>query len=233
MSLHDLYETLWPIVHSQLPATPCTVVEIGCGPNGGFVRKLTEAGHTAIGVDPVAPAGSSYIRAAFEAAQLREPAELIIAVASLHHVADVREVLDRTIETLTAEGRLLVIEWGWERLDDATATWCFERLPTAACTDESNWLRTHHERWLESKLPWTTYLQRWATEHRLHRADEMLEQLDERFTRLRCEPVPYYFVDLDRTSAIDELAALDAGTISPSAFVYVGTAAAPTSGRMP
>ena len=30
----------WPFVHGQLPAAPAAVLEIGCGPLGGFVPAL-------------------------------------------------------------------------------------------------------------------------------------------------------------------------------------------------
>ena len=56
----------WPFVRTHLPAAPARVVEIGCGPLGGFVPMLESAGYQATGIDPEAPAGSSYRQVEFE-----------------------------------------------------------------------------------------------------------------------------------------------------------------------
>src|SRR5690349_6839502 len=51
---------VWPFVRDRLPAPPGGVVEIGCGPLGGFVPRLRSAGYDATGADPEAPAGPWY-----------------------------------------------------------------------------------------------------------------------------------------------------------------------------
>jgi hypothetical protein len=38
---------VWPFVRASLPAAPARVVEIGCGPLGGFVPRLESAGYRA------------------------------------------------------------------------------------------------------------------------------------------------------------------------------------------
>jgi hypothetical protein len=47
--------TLWPLVRGRLPAPPARVVEIGCGPLGGFVPMLRANGYDAVGIDPRHP----------------------------------------------------------------------------------------------------------------------------------------------------------------------------------
>src|SRR5712691_5747822 len=76
---------VWPFVHRWLPAPPATVVEIGCGPPGGFVPMLRAAGYDASGVDPEAPDGPEYHRTEFERYQVPGPAAAVVACASLHH----------------------------------------------------------------------------------------------------------------------------------------------------
>src|SRR5262249_57835179 len=49
--------TMWPFVCGWLPAPPAAVLEIGCGPLGGFVPALRSAGDDATGGDPEAPEG--------------------------------------------------------------------------------------------------------------------------------------------------------------------------------
>ena len=57
---------LWPSVRAPLPAPPVRVLEIGCGPLGGFVPMLQASGYEATGIDPEAPAGAAFRRVGFE-----------------------------------------------------------------------------------------------------------------------------------------------------------------------
>src|SRR6266540_1631425 len=41
----------WPVVHARLPAAPARVVEVGCGPLGGFVPMLRANRYDAVGID--------------------------------------------------------------------------------------------------------------------------------------------------------------------------------------
>ena len=84
---------VWPFVRDWLPAPPAAVVEIGCGPLGGFVPMLRSAGYDASGIDPEAPEGPWYHRVEFEQHEMPGPAAAVVACTSLHHVADVGEVL--------------------------------------------------------------------------------------------------------------------------------------------
>jgi hypothetical protein len=143
--------TMWPFVRGWLPAPPAAVVEIGCGPLGGFVPMLRSAGYDASGVDPEAPEGPWYHRVEFERHEMPGPAAALVACASLHHVADVGEVLGLAGSALADGGMLVVVEWAWERFDAATARWCFDRLPASAA--EHSWLRHRHDEWRASGCP--------------------------------------------------------------------------------
>ena len=52
------------------------------------------------------------------------PVESVVASLSLHHVADLDEVLDRLGALLVPGGTLVVVEWAWEGFDEPTARWC-------------------------------------------------------------------------------------------------------------
>jgi hypothetical protein len=69
-------------------------LEIGCGPHGGFVPKLSSSGYDVIGLDPEAPEGVEYRRRQFEHAGLRSDF-VVVASISLHHVADPAAVIGR------------------------------------------------------------------------------------------------------------------------------------------
>ena len=122
---------VWPFVRASLPPVPARVVEIGCGPLGGFVPRLESAGYEATGVDPQAPQGSAYRQVEFERYDLPGQVDAIVACTSLHHVADLGAALDLVAAALVPGGVAVIVEWARERFDEATARWCFARLPEA------------------------------------------------------------------------------------------------------
>jgi SAM-dependent methyltransferase len=202
-----------------LPPAPARVIDLGCGSGGGFVPSLRANGYDALGVDPQAPAGAHYQRAEFESASLPERFEAVIASTSLHHVADPGHVIDRITTTLTPGGRLVVVEWAWEALDEQTADWCFTRLGS---DDEAGWLHHRRDEWLASGLQWPDYLRDWAERERLHRGAELVRLLNERLQCEFLEHSPYFFPDLADTTAADEQAAIDAGQIRATRIDWVG-----------
>src|SRR5919204_3468101 len=56
----------WPFIATALPPAPAPVLDLGCGPLGGFAPALRQAGYQAIGVDPEAPSDLDYQRLPFE-----------------------------------------------------------------------------------------------------------------------------------------------------------------------
>src|SRR5690242_4195867 len=171
---------------------------------------LQAAGYQATGVDPEAPPGPSYRQAEFE--QYAAPGQLdaIVACTSLHHVADLAAVLDLVVRALAPGGRAVIVEWARERFDEATARWCFARLPGP---DDTGWLARRQAEWRESGQSWDAYLESWVHAEGLHAGQDILDELDARFD---CQAVvygPYFFADLAGTSDADEQAAIDSGLI--------------------
>jgi SAM-dependent methyltransferase len=214
--------SVWPFVRAQLPPAPARVLELGCGTLGGFVPALLDGGHEAVGVDPEAPAGPAYHRIEFERYAPPRPLDCVVASTSLHHVADLGDVLDRVAAALVADGTLVVVEWAWERFDQATARWCFERLPAVTPPAEPGWLHHHRDGWLASGQPWEAYIQAWADSEGLHAGRKILRGLDARFDRQLYLDAPNFFADLDGTSEADEQGAIDAGLIQATGIRYVG-----------
>jgi SAM-dependent methyltransferase len=211
---------VWPVVRGRLPAPPARVVEIGCGPLGGFVPMLLSSGYEALGIDPAAPDGEDYRRVEFEQAELVQDVDAVVASTSLHHVADPAEVVDRIATILARGGTLVVVEWAWEEFDEATAAWCFQRLGP---DEDAGWLHRRRDEWATSGQAWTDYVRAWAREERLHGAGTLLRLLDDRFERLGLARGPYFFPDLAGVSEEEERAAIETGEIRATRVDYVGT----------
>jgi SAM-dependent methyltransferase len=182
---------------------------------------LQAAGYAATGIDPEAPDGPWYRRIEFERYPVPEPASAIVACTSLHHVADLGEVLGLAEAALLPAGVLVVVEWAWERFDESTARWCFSRLPEAA--DEHDWLGDSRAAWQASGLPWDAYCQGWAEEEGLHTGKDMLAELEARFDTRELSFGPYFFPGLAATSEADEQSAIHAGQIQANRIQFSGT----------
>lgn len=214
-------KAVWPFVRAHLPGSPATVLEVGCGPSGGFVPVLVGAGYDAVGVDPEGPDAPGYHRVRFEQYELARPVDVVVACTSLHHVADLAEVLDRVATALSPDGVLIVVEYAWERFDETTARWCFARLPSPG--SEPGWLHGHRDKWAGSGQSWPDYRRDWATAEKLHTGTAILAELDARFDRRLAAYGPYFFSDLVDIGEADEQAAIDLGQIAATGIRYVGT----------
>lgn len=214
---HRWLAATWPFVHGNLPPPPGRVLDLGCGPLGGYVPRLREAGYDAIGIDPEAPEGAHYERVEFEQFAPIHRADAIVAATSLHHVADLGLVVDQIAQRLAAGGVLVVLEWARERFDEPTARWCFDRLP-----EEPGWLHRHRDDWTASGQPWAAYFDEWAQSHQLHTGQSVIAALAARFDTGLAEHGPYFYPDLAGVTMADEQVAIDTGQISPNGFRYVG-----------
>jgi SAM-dependent methyltransferase len=212
-----------PFVRDYLPPPPCQVLDIGCGPLGGFVPALRAEGYDAEGVDTEAPAGPHYHQVQFEEYDAGRPTAAMVASTSLHHVSDLDTVVELITQRLDRGGVLVVVEWAWERFDDATARWCFDRL----AHDEPGWLHRRRDEWLTSGQSWHSYLERWARAEAMHTGEDILRSLATHFDTRLLSDGPYFFPDLDGISAADEQAAIDAGRIQANGIRYVGHATHP------
>ena len=211
---------LWPSVRAPLPAPPARVLEIGCGPLGGFVPMLRDSGYAAIGIDPEAPGGTDFRQIGFEDYLPSRPADAIIACTSLHHVTDLGRVLDLAAAALMPGGVLVVVEWARERFDEATAGWCFARLPAPG--EDRGWLNDRYDQWQASGQGWDVYFQSWADGEGLHSGEDILRALQARFETRELSYGAYFFPDLSGISEAGELTAIDAGQIQANRIQYHG-----------
>jgi SAM-dependent methyltransferase len=211
----------WPFVQANLPAAPARVVELGCGPLGGFVPRMRMLGYDATGVDPEAPAEAEYHRIEFEDFPIEPAADAVVASTSLHHVADLDLVLDRIRSLLAPAGTAVIVEWAHERFDEPTARWCFDRLaPTD--DDHHSWLHAHRDDWRRSGQSWDDYYGTWLHDGPLHTGGAIVAGLQARFRAGTVSYVPHFFADLDDVAQADEQNAIDSGSIRANGIHFVG-----------
>jgi hypothetical protein len=133
--------------------------------------------------------------------------------------------LDQVVTTLVPNGAIVVVEWAWERFDEATARWCFARLEPQDPASEPGWLHRRREDWVAAGQPWDACRRAWATQEGLHTGEAIIGALDARFDRRLRTHGPYFFADLLDTTEADEQAAIDAGQIRATGIRYAGALA--------
>ena len=218
----DWLAAVWPFVRAHVPLSTVEVLEVGCGPLGGFVPAPRRDGHETTGVDPRAPSATCYQQSNFEQYRRARQVDVVIASTSLHHVADLVLVLDKIAAALKPKGKVIVVEWAWERVDEATATWCFERIDPSA---SPSWLSQRRVEWQTAGGTWSSYFTAWANAQGLHPSDKIRSALDQRFHCQLSADGPYFFPDLNDIREVDEQSAIDSAAIQPTATRYVGTLA--------
>jgi SAM-dependent methyltransferase len=194
-----------------------------------LARTLARVGHSVTAIDPQAPEGPIFRRTTIE--EFTDPAQFdhVVAILSLHHVEDLGTALSNMADLLRARGTLVVVEFAWDRIDEATAEWALERLPVASPKEKHSWLGRRCQEWVrggrgETRVRAETYFAEWASEEGFHSSLLIRDELGRRFVERFFEWVPYLYSDLrEDVSEADESAVIEAGTINATGFRYVGT----------
>lgn len=189
-------------VLAALPPPPARVLEVGCGA-GDLARAVHAAGHEVLAVDPEAPEGAIFRRTTLEHLGDAGPFDAAVASYALHHIEALDLALDRLVGLLEPRGTLVVQEFGWDRVDRATAEW-YGRHGGAQPVD--------------------AVLAEWRAEHAgLHGWAAMRRALDDRFVERSFEWRPYLYRCLDRDDLEpSERAAIARAEIRAVGFRYVG-----------
>jgi len=190
-----------PFVLAHLPPPPARVLEIGCG-SGELARALAAARYAVTALDPEAPAGEPFRQVTFEEFSEPGPFDAVVAGRSLHHNHELGAALDKVVGLLAPYGVLVLDEFAWDRLDDATARWYYTRRG-------------------EPVVGWR---ERWNEEHEgLHTYQAMRRELDSRFCERSFAWLPYLHRDADiGVAEAEERVLIDAGEIRATGFRYVG-----------
>jgi SAM-dependent methyltransferase len=183
------------------------VLEVGCG-HGRLARELDDLGYRVVAIDPVAPEG-----AIFQAVSLEEFADAarfdaIVASRALHHIPDLAGAISKLHRLLVPEGRLIVVEHAFERLDEPTADWYLEK-------------RRARDPHAPSSLQ--TCLTEWEADHAgLHSCIAMRRELERRFTERWFAWTPTLYLELGGELEQEERSLIAAGSIQATGFLYVG-----------
>jgi 2-polyprenyl-3-methyl-5-hydroxy-6-metoxy-1,4-benzoquinol methylase len=110
------------LARAELPRPPARVLEVGCG-RGELARALSTNGYDVVAVDPDAPEGAIFRRTTLEALDEEGRFDGALAALALHHVDDLDAALDKLHSLLHPGAPLVVREFAWDLVDEATARW--------------------------------------------------------------------------------------------------------------
>jgi SAM-dependent methyltransferase len=197
---------LQSFVEGHLPPAPARVLEVGCG-RGDLARALSDLGHEVVAIDPDAPEGELFQAVSLEEFETSESFDAVVASRSLHHIPDLPRSVETIAGLLRPEGRFILDEHAYDRLDEPTARWYLEQRAGDADAPSS----------LEACLA------DWEADHDdLHGYAAMRKELDRHFTERFFAWMPYLYGELAGVEEQEERALFEAGAIRAMGFRYVG-----------
>ena len=197
-------------VTAHLPALPARILEVGCG-SGELVLETSRRGYDVVGIDPDAPEGAPFQRVTLENFSTSEQFDAVVANRSLHHIGDLRVGVDKIHSLLASDGPLILNEFAWDRMDQATAAWYLGHVRKPGSKEAS-------------LLP-GAFPGEWVAEHEgLHGFEAMRAELGRRFDEALFEWTPYiahYYLERDDLEE-EENHLIESGEIRAIGFRYVG-----------
>jgi SAM-dependent methyltransferase len=194
-------------VDTHLPAPPARVLEVGCG-RGELALSMARSGHEVVAIDPRAPEGDIFRAVTLEEFTDPDSFDAVVAIGSLHHIADLPRALDRAHELLAAGGRVLVREHAWERFDRPTAEWYLAKR-AAQHAGRSQAVEACLAHWREDHAG-------------LHTSEALRSELDDRFAERFFAWTPHLYGELGADIESEERELIDQGAIHATGFLYVG-----------
>lgn len=200
-------------VLGELPPPPARVLEIGCG-GGGLALRVAEAGYDVLAIDPEAPQGAIFRRTSLEELDESGPFDAVVASCSIHHIHDLEAAVELIGDLVRPGGRLILVEFAWERMDPDTADWYLGQQIALQAAGRLDGVPGSVDDALAA----------WAIEHRgLHEGEALRASLGRRFRELRFERTAYLHRMLGGVaSEALEQTLIQAGAIQALGFRWVG-----------
>jgi SAM-dependent methyltransferase len=196
------------------------VLDVGCG-QGELTTELAVAGYEALGIDPVAPEGDLFRRVRVEdlEPEQEEPFDAVVASFSLHHVRDLDHALRRIAELLRPGGALVLDEFGWDLVDEATFDWLYDQRRALAAAGSG-----------DAPASLAALQEEWEAEHLgLHGFVALRAAIAARFEERVFVSTPFLYRLLGGVATeVLEQALVDAGAIRALGFRYAGVARSST-----
>jgi SAM-dependent methyltransferase len=205
-------QTFEEFLRERLPPPPSRGLEVGAG-RGELTTALAIAGYDVVGIDPAAPQGELFRRLMLDDLDETERYDAVVAARSLHHIRDLEAALAKIALLLERGGLLVVDEFAWDLLDDATLDWLWRQQRDAAAGGGEPAPGSTEELRAE-----------WEADHLgLHGDDALRRALDAHFHQEAFVRTPYLHRLLGGASSeVLEQALIDAGAIRPVGFHYAG-----------
>lgn len=139
---------LWRLVDALVGAPPQRVLDAGCG-TGQFALELARRGHHVVGIDrdrariavarrtaaadpqavrrgPLTYAAGDLAALRLEALRVQAPFDVVLCCRVLHHVPDLDAALRAIARVLRPGGRLVALEFAYDRFDRRCAAWLYQ-----------------------------------------------------------------------------------------------------------
>jgi SAM-dependent methyltransferase len=202
-------------LRTTLPAPPARLLEVGCG-DGELALALVGDGYDVTAIDPEAPGGAPFRRVRLEDFDGEVAVfDAVVASLALHHVPDLAAAFSKIERLLRPGGRLVLGEFGKERIAGATARWYHSQRRALAAVGRDD---------AEIDANFETWYRQWRRDRAgVHPSPDLLAAVRARLREVSVDWTPYlYSYRLDDSLEPAERALVDTGEIEAVGFHYVG-----------
>ena len=199
-------------VREHLPEPPARVLEVGCG-QGELATALAVEGYDVLGIDPAAPYGDLFRRITLDDVEEDERFDGVVASHVLHHIRDLDAAVAKIARLLRPGGVLVVDDFGWDLLDEATLDWFYGQRRALAAAGHG-----------EAPASAEELRREWEVHHLgVHPYRTLLDAFAARFDERERTPVPHLYRKLAgvATEVLEE-ALVESGAIRPLGFRFAG-----------
>jgi SAM-dependent methyltransferase len=186
----------YDFIRRSLPRPCRRILEVGCG-TGELAARLSHDGVAIVAIDGDPDAVAAARQLAVDARVATWPDfndgkfEAVLFTRSLHHIHPLDESVRRAVESLAADGRIIVEDFAYESTDERTLRWFGNVIRFLEATGSL----TVTEEFMKKVLSKTATLGAWKQNHEteLHTAAAIAAQLEKMLSCVKKENAAYYF----------------------------------------